>query len=722
VIDQPLGRGASRSARLRDLAASRAAAAPVALVALVGLSVLVRALLAQQIPVPFIFGDELLHAELARSVLEHGTYDVRGHGVTISFTYPLALAPAWLAGSVSTAYTLMKVVNALLMSLAAVPVYLWGRRFLSPFGALLAAALTLLLPGLVLTGTLMTENAFFPAFLLALLAIGVCVERPTPGRQALAVAAIGLAGASRLQGLLLVPVLVAAVVLERVLARRARGAPRAVLALWPAAALLGAAVAVYVIVKAASGAPLTALGVYSGVAPTHYSLGGVLRWMLYALGEIGLTTALVPLAAFGLLLTLTPRNSQERAFLATGASALAALVALAGFAAFWLPHGLKDRYLFPGVPVLFLGLALWVERGLPRPGSRTLVVAAAAFGLVALMPLRTLFGSTALLGNALGLVALDRWAGVVGGIGTLRGIVIGLGVVAAAAFAFAPRRLWPALVAGVAVLLVASSVSLFRAVRAQARGVDALAAIGSKRSWIDSRVGRHADVAYVNATQYEPESASGQYWEQWVPVWESEFWNRSLDRSISLGLREPLPLFQENATLDWPTGRIAGVASPGYAVVDPRFAVVGSRLASGPTLALYSVRPPLRLASTEERVYRDAWAGDRAAFDGWTPAPAVEVTLSRPGWPRGAAAGPVTVASGPLAPQGGGAQLGGETAQQVVDLPAGATRTVRIPVPAPPWRVELTVPNTFVPAQYGFSGDTRDLGARVRFRALPVGS
>jgi hypothetical protein len=259
-------------------------------------------------------------------------------------------------------------------------------------------------------------------------------------------------------------------------------------------------------------------------------------------------------------------------------------------------------------------------------------------------------------------------------------------------------------------------------VRAQARGVDALAAIGSKRSWIDSRVGRHTDVAYVNATQYEPESAHGQYWEQWVPVWESEFWNRSLDRSISLGLREPLPLHQESATLDWPSGRIAGAASPAYAVVDPRFAVVGSPLAYGPRLALYSVRPPLRFASAEERVYPDGWTGDRAAFDGWTRAPAVAVTLSRPGWPRGATAGPVTVASGPLAPQGGGAALGGETAQQVVDLPPGETRTVRIPVPGPPWRVELTAPNTFVPAQYGLSGDTRDLGVKVRFRALPVGS
>ena len=359
--------------------------------------------------------------------------------------------------------------------------------------------------------------------------------------------------------------------------------------------------------------------------------------MLYALGELGLTTALVPLAAFGLLLTLEPRNREERAFLATGASALAALVALAGFAAFWLPHGLKDRYLFPGVPVLFLGLALWVERGLPRPRLRTAVVALAAFGLVALLPLRTLFSSTALLGNALGLVALDRWADALGGIGTLRGIVIGLAAVAAAAFALAPRRVWPGLVAGVAVLLVASSVSLFHAVRAQARGVDALAALGSNRSWIDSRVGRHADVAYVNATQYEPESARGQYWEQWVPVWESEFWNRSLDRSISLGLREPLPLFQENATLDWASGRIAGAQSrramPSSTRGSPSSGEARRRADACPLLGRAAAalrvgggaRLSRRLGRRRRRVRRLVARGS------------VEVTLSRAGlaaWPR----------------------------------------------------------------------------------------
>ena len=47
---------------------------------------------------------------------------------------------------------------------------------------------------------------------------------------------------------------------------------------------------------------------------------------------------------------------------------------------------------------------------------------------------------------------------------------------------------------------------------------------------------------------------------------------------------------------------------------------------------------------------------------------------------------------------------------------------MQIPVPGPPWRVEVTAPDTFVPAQSGLSGDTRDLGVKVRFRALPVGS
>jgi len=213
----------------------------------------------------------------------------------------------------------------------------------------------------------------------------------------------------------------------------------------------------------------------------------------------------------------------------------------------------------------------------------------------------------------------------------------------------------------------------------------------------------------VNATQYEPEAAAGNWWPLWVPVWESELFNRSLDSTISLGLREPLPAHQVNGRLDWRTGRIGGGPAVSFAVSDPRFAVAGRRLAATPTLVLTEARSPLRLASALEGVYRDGWSGTRAVYDRWAPsANAVDVTISRPAL-AGVPGGDVTVSSGPLASTGGGAVLGGARATQVVGVPPGATRVVRIPVPKAPYRIEVAVPDTFREAG-------RELGALVSFR------
>jgi asparagine N-glycosylation enzyme membrane subunit Stt3 len=66
----------------------------------------------------------------------------------VSYLYPVLIAPAWLAGSMHTTYLLAKAINAVLMSLVAIPVYLWGSRTAPRSYALVAAALTLLLPSL----------------------------------------------------------------------------------------------------------------------------------------------------------------------------------------------------------------------------------------------------------------------------------------------------------------------------------------------------------------------------------------------------------------------------------------------------------------------------------------------------------------------------------------------------------------------------------------------
>src|SRR4051812_44889478 len=278
------------------------------LAALVAVAAAVFALAGRGIPTPWILIDELLHGELARGLRSGDGYSVRGQGIWVSWTYPALLAPfAWSYGA-------MKVVNSVVIALTAVPVYLWARRLVPPPSALLAAGLTLLLPSMLLSSTLMLENLFLPLFVSACFAIAAVLERPTLLRQAVALAAVALAPATRGQGLLLVPVfMVAAVAL-----RRARS-------LAPALAVCAVG-SIAVVSKLAAGG----LGVYEGHRGAHYTLGGIAGWLVRSAGELSLAAGIVPVAA---LLALRPRIARERVFVAVAAWATAALVSLAAGAA-----------------------------------------------------------------------------------------------------------------------------------------------------------------------------------------------------------------------------------------------------------------------------------------------------------------------------------------------------------------------------------------------------
>ena len=74
--------------------------------------------------------DEIVYSELAKNVAAHGQFLVRGvpsHGY--GFVYPVLIAPAWrLFASIPDAYTAAKAINAVLMSLAAIPAYFLARR------------------------------------------------------------------------------------------------------------------------------------------------------------------------------------------------------------------------------------------------------------------------------------------------------------------------------------------------------------------------------------------------------------------------------------------------------------------------------------------------------------------------------------------------------------------------------------------------------------------
>ena len=149
---------------------------------LVVVSAAVRFQLARGMVAPWIMVDELIYSELAKSFASTGHFLFRGLPTArrSAFVYPVLISPAWkLFASIPHAYAAAKAINCLAMSLAALPAYLLARRLVGQWPALLAAVLSVAIPSLVYTGTLMTENAFYPLFLLARSRSSRYLERPS---------------------------------------------------------------------------------------------------------------------------------------------------------------------------------------------------------------------------------------------------------------------------------------------------------------------------------------------------------------------------------------------------------------------------------------------------------------------------------------------------------------------------------------------------------------
>ena len=140
----------------------------------------------------------------------------------LSATAPALFGLPLSLGNLELGYSIAKVVDASVMSLAAVPVYLWGRSLVSRGWALVAAALTLALPGLAYSGLLMTEVVFYPVLVCAAWSLAAALESPTLRRQLLFVALLVVAVLTRTQAIVLVAGFAGAVSLEWLFARRVR--------------------------------------------------------------------------------------------------------------------------------------------------------------------------------------------------------------------------------------------------------------------------------------------------------------------------------------------------------------------------------------------------------------------------------------------------------------------------------------------------------------------
>src|SRR5207248_529948 len=116
--------------------------------------------------------DEYLYSELSRSIASTGHPLVRGAASHFpALLQPLLTAPAWFADDVATAYRLAQAIDATVMALAAIPVYVLARRLALGNGwALAAAAFALVVPDVFYSSFLLAEPVAYPLVLGAVAA------------------------------------------------------------------------------------------------------------------------------------------------------------------------------------------------------------------------------------------------------------------------------------------------------------------------------------------------------------------------------------------------------------------------------------------------------------------------------------------------------------------------------------------------------------------------
>jgi hypothetical protein len=557
--------------------------------AIILLSAAFRLAVAVAFDVPWIAPDEMLYGLIGESLWETGQLSIRG----MSVPYYSLLTPALVGLPLTlddreTGLHVAQALQALAMSLVAIPVYLWGRRLVGYRGALAAAVLSVLPPALWYGGLLMTEALYYPALTAALLALARVLESPALERQGVFLLLLSLAASVRLQALLLLPAFLLAAGLDAWFARSNALLRRLASTL----VLIGVGtIALAVLALTGSGDVLGAYGELAAEAPSRGGLLPQLTW--HGAGLVVMTLG-VPLLATATLVVLAALRGEEepcvRAFLAVTTAYLALLVGQVSlFAVDYLDH-VGERYLITALPLLVLGLMVWIARGAPRPAGVAVAVALVAVFLVTALP-PSRIGTAAGAHDALTVLPLARLLEPAGD--ELRFLLGVAALVVAGAFLLLPRRLLPAAVAVLAVAFVGISIASAREI-ARLSELEVAHDLGATEpTWVDDA---NAGDTLLFDTGEQPSTAIARL----------TFWNRAIRElarledlpnqalpQVSVGIR------RDGALTD-PTG--SEVTAP-YAVVPTTIVLAGERVASSPPTevapgsGLWRVAEPLRVVS-----------------------------------------------------------------------------------------------------------------------------
>jgi hypothetical protein len=632
-----------------------------------------------------VMTDELQVARLATSIAEDLSLVPRIHGsyyAAHSQLYPFLLSPFYGMLSPPDAATAAHVLNVLLLVSAAIPAYFLARAVSgSDTAGYVAAALTAVTPWLVLSSTLLTENAAYASFTWAVLLCQRAVARPSPGRDVAAVAGMALAFIARTQLFLLVLALPAAVVVHE-LGYAVRGEIRAPLRTAVAVSLhrhrvlvvlyaSGSAVAV---VLAASGQLGEIVGNYG--LPFEGDLVPPDFWSSAAahLDQVVLGVGILPavLTASWLVTTAVHPAGRDAHAYAALVLVLAPLIVfeVTSFDLRFTPgQFIQDRYLFYLVPLFAVGCSSWLVL---RTHMRTRVAGALCAGaaVVALLVLvphedRVIFWASPAaafrpaLGDAAASVGLQETA--------FLQVATAVAVIVVVLLAWRTPRLALATTASV---LVAFGAAQALYVFEEFVEPSMVREDDSRRDWIDAAVPNDASVGLL------PGGVDGP-----VAWWEAEYWNRRVDRELRVaGGRAFTPFPVVETAIDDESGRLVGEQPSDYLVVatgETRFGLAAAR-----TVA---VEPPLRLVRVR-RPYRLQWATRGLTRDGWLlPGEPVTVRVFGGGAMPERRAVRLTLASSRFAPRrfDFAVSAAGATERWSVD-PGGARPPVDVTVCIPP--------------------------------------
>lgn len=700
MVDRPLRGAAAKWSHTISASAS------AWLAGIVVASVLIRIALSRQVAAPWIFADELIYSELAKSFARHGAFSVRGvptHG--LGFVYPIVIAPAWrVSASMPGAYVAAKTINAVVMSLTAIPTYFLARHLLRPQLALIAAALTVTVPSMLYTGMLMTENVFFPLFVVFVLALVRMLEQPTSRRQAVVLLTAGLSYLTRAEAIAFVPAMATAPVLLALIERhRLRQVLRAHLTLY--AALVGGVVAAFVATAIRNRPMSSLLGAYEAATSPAYSTHSVLQYLLYHAAELDLSLGVAPFAMLVAVWFSARLPSRPiRVYVAASFPVVVFLIVEVSAFASANSFRIEERDLFYIAPLALIASLRVAVGGDTVLGRRPLVAAAlVAAGLPFFLPFQRFVTSDAVHDS----FALLPWwwlhdQGVA--FATFRWVALGFAA-ACAALALMPRPYAIVLPALIAFYFVATTAIVERgehSIRTASRDARDAGIGQSNLDWVDRAVATNASVAFVR-------TGFGSFY----TIWENEFFNRSIGPVYNL-IGSSVDALPETVVARQADGTLVAddqIIRAKFVLADESVGVKGTEVARDPVVGavLYRTNGPIVVLARVTGLYPN----DSASAPPWSGR---TVTYTRLGCSPGKLS--VGLASDPTLFQSAQtviARVGGTVVGRVrIDPTSHPTLTI----PVIPTRgtdrcvAHFEVERTLVPAQVEpGSTDTRALGA-----------